>query len=146
MRLTYFSDYALRMLIHAGVHSDRLVTVPEIAEAYGVSRHHMVKVSQLLIRLGFLESVRGRNGGLRLARPTTEINVGALVRKTEPDLYLVECFDRENNTCPLVPSCDLKGVLQQAQSEFLRVLDEHTLEDLLKHKRNYKQMWAAKRE
>lgn len=144
MRLTLFSDYSLRLLLYAGANGERLVTVSEIATAYGISRHHLVKVSQLLIGLGLVESVRGRNGGLRLARPPEEINVGALVRETEPDFHLVECFDRETNTCALAPACDLKSLLAEAQAEFLRVLDSRTLADLLEHKKKFQLAWGLK--
>lgn len=144
VRLTMFSDYALRVLLYAGAHDERLVTVAEIAAAYGISRHHLVKVSQLLIQLGVVESVRGRNGGLRLARAPAEINVGALVRRTEPDFHLVECFDRETNTCAIAPVCDLKDVLHEAQAQFLHVLDGYTLADLLANRRKFLQTWGER--
>ncbi|MBL8861189.1 MAG: Rrf2 family transcriptional regulator [Planctomycetes bacterium] len=143
MRLTLFSDYALRVLLYAGVHDDRLVTVAEIAQAYGISRHHLVKVSQLLIQLGLVESARGRHGGLRLARAPKDIRVGALVRQTEPDLDLVECFDPATNTCPLAKACDLEHLLREARARFLEVLDGYTLADLLVHRRRYAQIWDA---
>ncbi len=143
MRLTLFSDYALRVLLYAAS-QERLVTIAEIAEAYRISRNHLVKVTQLLVRLGMIESVRGRNGGLRLARPANEINVGALVRDTEPDFDLVECFDMETNTCAIAPVCDLKRVLNEAQTQFLGVLDGYTLEDLLANRRKYLQVWRER--
>ncbi|MBL8860020.1 MAG: Rrf2 family transcriptional regulator [Planctomycetes bacterium] len=144
MRLTLFSDYSLRVLLYAASHDDRLVTVTEIAESYRISRHHLVKVSQLLLELGLVESVRGRNGGLRLACAPNKINVGALVRQTEPDFDLVECFDPKTNTCAIAPVCDLKDVLHEAQSGFLRVLDGYTLADLLANRRKYQQIWRER--
>jgi Rrf2 family nitric oxide-sensitive transcriptional repressor len=132
------------VLLYAGSHDERLVTVTEIAKSYGISRHHLVKVSQLLIQLGVVESVRGRHGGLRLARAPDKINVGALVRETEPDFDLVECFNRETNTCSIAPVCDLKDVLQEAQKEFLGVLDGYTLADLLANRRKYLQVWRER--
>lgn len=144
VRLTLFSDYALRVLLYAGAHDERLVTVTEIADAYGISRHHLVKVSQLLIHHGLVASVRGRNGGLRLARTPSDINVGALVRQTEPDFHLVECFDLETNTCAIAPVCDLKEVLHEAQAGFLRVLDAYTLADLLANQRKFQKVWRER--
>jgi Rrf2 family nitric oxide-sensitive transcriptional repressor len=94
-----------------------------------VSHHHLVKIVQRLVAEGLVESVRGRGGGLRLGRPPEAINVGALVRLTEPDLELVECFDLRTNTCPIAPACGLKGALEAAQRAFLTVLDGYTLAD-----------------
>ena len=131
MTLTKFSDYSLRLLIYLGLHEDRLVSVGEISRAYRVSPHVMVKVVQLLTAQDLVASVRGRNGGLRLNRPPAEINVGRLIRRTEPGWDLVECFDAATNTCPIDGACALKGALQHAQRAFLGVLDEHTLADFL---------------
>lgn len=130
MRLTLFSDYSLRLLLYLASHPDRLVSVGEVSRAYGVSRNHLVKVVQLLVEHGYVESVSGRRGGLRLARAADQINVGALVRLTEPDFVLVECLDRETNTCPIEPACRLKRLLERAQTGFLGTLDAHTLADL----------------
>jgi Rrf2 family nitric oxide-sensitive transcriptional repressor len=141
VRLTSFSDYALRVLLYAGANDERLVTIAEISKAYRISRHHLVKVSQLLIQHGYVESARGRKGGLRLARAPGQINVGALVRQTEPDFDLVECFDRETNTCAIAPVCDLKRVLEKAQEGFLDVLDGYTLADLLENRRKLLNIW-----
>jgi Rrf2 family nitric oxide-sensitive transcriptional repressor len=129
MKLTLFSDYSLRVLLYLTANGDRLVTLGEISDAYGISHHHVVKVVQLLVDEGFIDSTRGRGGGVRLARPPEEINVGALVRLTEPGLELVECFDRRTNTCPIEPACGLKHVLSEAQAAFFAVLDRHTLAD-----------------
>jgi Rrf2 family nitric oxide-sensitive transcriptional repressor len=132
MRLTLFSDYALRTLLYLGVHDDRLASVAEVARAYGISYHHLVKVAGLLGEMGLVHPVRGRGGGLRLAVPASEINVGAVVRRTEPDFHLVECFDRAHDTCPITPACMLKNVLHEAQERFLETLDRYTLEDFLR--------------
>jgi len=104
------------------------VSVDEIARAYRISRNHLVKVVQTLTELGVVESQRGRGGGMRLAKPAKEINVGWLVRRTEPHFHLVECFEETKNTCPIAPSCGLKGALVLAQEAFLAVLDEYTLD------------------
>lgn len=129
MQLTLFSDYALRVLLYLTMHRDRRVAVPEISTAYGISQHHLVKVVQLLIERGWVESVRGRGGGLRLAREPAEINVATVVRVTEPHLNLVECFDERANTCPIDPACGLKKVLVRAQEAFMTELEQHTLAD-----------------
>jgi Rrf2 family nitric oxide-sensitive transcriptional repressor len=131
MRLTLFSDYSLRLLLYLATHQERLVSVPEVSRAYHISQNHLVKIVQLLVEKGLIESVRGRAGGLRLAHPPAEIRIGALVRVTEPDFNLVECFDRQSNTCPIAPVCGLKPVLQQAQKAFLDVLDGYTLADFI---------------
>ena len=131
MKLTKFSDYSLRLLLYLAVHPERVVSVREVSRAYGVSPHIIVKAVQLLVEQGLIVSVRGRQGGLRLAKEPSEINVGAVVRSTEPTLDLVECFDLATNTCPIEPACGLKGVLTQAQRAFFGVLNEHTLADFV---------------
>ncbi len=129
MQLTQFSDYSLRVLLYLTAHPGRVVPLPEISRAYGVSHHHLVKVVRRLNEQGLVESTRGRTGGVRLARPPASINIGALVRQTEPHLDLVECFDRATNTCPIDGVCGLKPVLKRATHAFLAVLDGHTLAD-----------------
>jgi Rrf2 family nitric oxide-sensitive transcriptional repressor len=100
VQLTQFSDYSLRLLLYLAAHPDRLVPIDEVSRAYGVSHHHLVKIVQLLVDRQLVASTRGRGGGLRLNRQPADINVGALVRITEPHFDLVECFDRTTNTCP----------------------------------------------
>lgn len=136
MHLTQFTDYSLRVAIYLGCHPDRLVSVEEISRAYGVSRHHLVKVAQILSGLGVVEAQRGRGGGMRLVRAPEEINVGWLIRQTEPHMNLVECFNPEENTCPISPACGLKGALRRAQDAFFQVLDEYTLDQLLTQRNN----------
>ncbi len=131
MNLTRHADLSLRVLLYVGLHGDRLSSVREVSERYGVSRNHLVKVAHHLVRLGFLETVRGRHGGLRLARPPEEITVGEVIRGTEPSFDLVECFAPETDTCAITPACRLKGVLHGALKRFLDELDRHTLADLL---------------
>lgn len=131
MRLTKFSDYSLRVLIYLAVHPGRPASIAEISRAYNVSSHVIVKVAHQLINEGSVVSVRGRRGGLQLNRPPTAINVGALVRQTEPNWDVVECFNRATNTCPIEPACGLKGALTRAQRAFLGVLDSYTLADFL---------------
>lgn len=129
MHLTQFSDYSLRLALYLACHPDRVVSVDEVSRAYGISRHHLVKVVQTLTDLGVVESQRGRGGGMRLAMRPSEINVGWLIRRTEPHMNLVECFDLATNTCPIAPACGLKGALMRAQQAFLEVLDEYNLDD-----------------
>lgn len=135
MQLTQFSDYAMRVVLYLGCRSERLVSVDEISRAYGISRHHLVRVVQSLTELGLVTAQRGRGGGMRLAKDPSEINVGWLIRQTEPHLNLVECFDLENNTCPIAPACGLKGVLELAQRAFLAVLDEYTLDQFVQRRK-----------
>lgn len=131
MRLTQFTDYALRVTLFLGANPDRLVPITEIAQSYGVSYHHLTKVATTLIDAGVIESVRGRNGGLRLAMMPSALNIGWLVRQTEPDMILVECFDHEADTCPITRECKLRKALKDALRAFLHTLDEYTLADFL---------------
>ena len=131
MQLTQFSDYSLRLALYLATHPDQLVTLQEVSDAYGVSQHHLVKVTGRLIEHGIVSSVRGRNGGLRLNRAPEAINIGQLLRLTEPHFDLVECFDATTNTCPIDQACGLKSVLRQAQAAFLRELDQHTLAEFV---------------
>ncbi|MEZ4380809.1 MAG: Rrf2 family transcriptional regulator [Nannocystaceae bacterium] len=130
MRLTKHTDYALRVLLYAATHSERMVSTEEISNAYGISANHLVKIINSLGKAGLLEVKRGRAGGLRLARTPEEISVGAVVRLTEPDFHMVECFDREANTCPIVGACGLIPPLDEALAAFLEVLDRYTLADV----------------
>jgi Rrf2 family transcriptional regulator, nitric oxide-sensitive transcriptional repressor len=145
MQLTQFSDYSLRLLLYLAAHPGKTVSLQEISRSYGVSHHHLVKVSQRLIAEGLVTSVRGRNGGLRLSRAPAGINVGQLVRMTEPNMTLVECFDEERNSCPIDGACGLKGVLRHAQTAFLDVLDAHTLADFLPRAPALVKLWRSKR-
>lgn len=132
MRLTLFTDYALRVLMFLGLKRGEFATIREIAERYRISENHLMKVVHQLGKDGFLETVRGRQGGIALARSPAEINIGDIVRRYEDDLRLVECFDRRTNTCPIAGACSLSGVFDDALRAFLDALDRKTLADILK--------------
>ncbi len=129
MRLTSFSDYALRLLLMADAAGDRLITIEETARRYSISRTHLMKVANLLTRTGYLEAVRGRSGGLRLAKRPSEIRIGDVIRATEADFAVVECFLPEN-TCCIVGFCRLPRVLNEAMQAFVGTLDRYTLADI----------------
>lgn len=131
MRLTTFSDYSLRVLMYLGIHDERLATIGEVAKAYGISENHLVKVVHHLAQRGYVETLRGKGGGMRLARLAEDINVGEVVRGTEDNVALAECFDPTPNNCRIAPVCLLKGVLTSAVDAFFAILDRHTLADLL---------------
>jgi len=129
MQLTKFSDFALRVLMFAHASDDRLVTIEEMAKAYGISRAHLMKVVNALTKAGYLKAVRGRSGGLQLARPADKIRLGDVVRATEPNFAIVECF-ATGNQCVLARCCRLSGVLDEALTAFLTVLDQRTLHSI----------------
>ena len=135
MRLTTFTDYSLRVLMYLGTVPGGRATVGEIARSYGVSEHHLTKVVQGLARLGHVHTVRGRGGGLALARAPQDINVGALVRAIEGSAGLVECFGAQAPGCRIAPACVLKHALAHALDAFFAALDDYTLADLLAGKR-----------
>jgi len=130
MRLSLFTDYSLRVLMFAALKGETF-SLSEVAEAYGISRHHLVKVVNYLAKLGYLETRRGRGGGIALGMPPEDIRIGMVVRRTEDTPFIVECFDKQHNTCPINGSCRLKGALAQAESAFYESLDRHTLHDLV---------------
>jgi Rrf2 family nitric oxide-sensitive transcriptional repressor len=138
MQLNAFTDYACRVLVFAAVRKDRC-TSEQIATAFGISRHHVIKVVNGLRHLGYLETSRGRTGGLRLALPPDQICIGEVVRRAEGSLAIVECFDRERNGCPLTRACGLKGILGEAFDAFFAVLERYTVADLIAEPR-----WVAK--
>ncbi|MFN4121473.1 RrF2 family transcriptional regulator [Acidovorax sp.] len=133
MRLTQWTDYTLRVLMYCAATEGRAkpVTISEVAEGYGISRSHLMKIVQQLAAQGLLETTRGRGGGMRLMRPAASINVGEVVRATETDFHLVECFDPATDACRLSSHCRLKGVLSQAMDAYLAVLDGVTLAELV---------------
>lgn len=135
MRLTTFTDYCLRVLMFVGTKEDGLATIDEIAASYAISRNHLMKVVFSLGQLGYLETVRGKGGGMRLAKRPADINLGTLVRQTEQDMTLVECFQTGEGGCRLDSVCVLQRALGQALVAFMEVLDDYTLDDLLAPRR-----------
>lgn len=131
MHLTAFSDYTLRTLIYLALHPDRLSTIDEIAAAYAISANHLTKVVHQAAQAGELRTIRGQRGGMRLARPPEEINIGAVLRRTEPDFDMAPCFASEA-ACRIQPACPLQGALAEARAAFLAVLDRATLADLVR--------------
>ena len=130
MRLNTQSDYALRLLMQLTVNRDELVTISQVAERFRISRNHLMKIAQALGQHGFIETVRGRSGGLRLAAPPEEISVGAVVRKMEGDFALVDCLPGGNGQCIISSACRLTGIMSEALEAFLAVLDGYSLADL----------------
>lgn len=136
MRLTTFSDFALRVLMYAGAAGDRLVTIDETTKAYDVSRAHLMKVVNTLTKAGYIKGVRGRSGGFTLAKQPRDINLGDVVRATEPDFALVECF-AAGSQCIITKRCHLPVILNEALSAFVSTLDKYTLADIMLTKRDF---------
>ncbi len=132
VQLTTYTDYSLRVLIYLGVQPEnKKSNIKEISDLYNISNNHLSKVVFELGKFGLVETIRGRNGGIKLAKQPSDINIGSLVRHTESPLHLVECFDKENNKCKITSACRLKGVLHEALEAYMNVLDSYTLSDLL---------------
>lgn len=141
MKLTQYADYSMRVLILLATrNSDELMNIKEIADIYSISKNHLMKVIYKLGKLGYVETIRGRNGGIRLGMPPEQINVGEVIRKTEDDFNIVSCFDPDNNSCIISPICGLKHVLNKALISYLEVLDQYTLQDIMVNKAELKQI------
>ena len=134
MRLTLHTDFALRVLIQVGLNDDKLTTIKEIAQTFKISKAHLMKVVNDLSQKGYLDTVRGRNGGIRLRREPRHINIGQVVRDTETRLDIIGCLE-QRGYCPIQRVCVLRGVLSDATEAFLAVLDDHTLADLIRPRR-----------
>jgi Rrf2 family nitric oxide-sensitive transcriptional repressor len=133
MRLTVHADYALRVLMYLGAREERLATIQEIAKVYAISENHLMKVVNKLAKHGFVKTLRGRGGGLRLGRPADTIILGEVLRIVEEDFHIVECFGK-SNMCRISQNCRLKHALRRALDAFLAELDEWTLADILSNK------------
>jgi len=133
MQLTLYTDYSLRVLVYLSLNQDRSATISQIADFYQISRNHLVKVVHNLSLKKYIISTRGKGGGLRLSRNPQLINIGEVVRDTEPNFHVVECFNADTpNTCSVEPICQLKGILAQATNQFLSTLDGYAISDILK--------------
>ena len=130
MRLTTMSDYAMRLLMYVAQQPERLCTISEVAHAYDISEAHLMKITHQLARAGWLETVRGKGGGMRLAAAPADIRLGAVVRSMEPDFAIVECL-ASDTACQLTPTCQLTGIINGALQSFMHYLDRYTLADLL---------------
>jgi Rrf2 family nitric oxide-sensitive transcriptional repressor len=135
VQLSLQADYACRVLIFLATTSASRASIREIADAFDISENHLMKVVHRLGKLGFISNVRGRGGGIELARAPSEIRIGEVIRTMETHFDVVECFNATTNTCPISPVCGLKGALAKARSAFLETLDEYVLEDVVKNRR-----------
>ena len=134
MQLTQYTDFAMRTLIALGLNPGEKLTVNEISKSYGISRNHLVKVVARLADLGYIETLRGKGGGMRLAMAPAAIRIGQLVRAMEAELGVVECLQADGGGCVIAPTCRLKSLLRTATEQFIRSLDEHTMEDVLRQR------------
>ena len=130
MRLTQQTSYSIRVLLYCQANKGGTSRIRDIAATYGISELHLFKIMHVLVEAGFIETIRGRNGGIRLAKPADEITVGAVVRATESNFFLTDCFDTTNRDCPLVDSCGVNRVLAEALKAFFAVLDSYTIADV----------------
>lgn len=144
MKLTSFSDYTLRVLMYLAIERDRLATIPEIATAYNISENHLKKVVHQLARSGVIESVRGKGGGIRLARAPGEIRLGQVVRTSEGGGAVVECQSGHPASCRIAPACRLTAIVVRAFESLYTTLDEYTLADLVKEPRKLSQLLIRK--
>ena len=140
MRLTTFTDYALRVLIHVAARNGARATIADIARGFDISENHLTKVVHFLGKRGFLANLRGRGGGLQLAVPARDINVGAVVRAAEGTVHAVACFDAGTKACAIAGVCRLRHALDEALGAFYRVLEQYTLEDLVRGERRLAQI------
>jgi Rrf2 family nitric oxide-sensitive transcriptional repressor len=138
LQLTLHADYSLRVLLYLAEHTGRMVSTHEMSDAYGISRHHLVRVVQTLHGHGFVKATSGRRGGVKLSRPAAEINLGQVVRAAEPGFRIVECFEPGTNTCPIIAACPLQSVLGKALNSFFEVLNGYTLAEVAQMPAGYR--------
>ena len=134
MQLTHYTDYSLRVLVYLTLKQNNSVTISEIADYYKISRNHLVKIVNNLANLGYITTVRGKGGGMHLALPADEINIGEVIRSVEPHFNIVECFAEDHKNCRIEPICKLKSVLQSATDSFLAELDQYSLQDVISNR------------
>ncbi len=143
MQLTQFTDYSLRALIYIALKKE-LCTINDIANAYAISSNHLLKIIHNLSKMGVIKTIRGKNGGITMAQSPSEINLGELVIKLEPNFDLVPCFNQEKANCCIAPACRLKGILFNAKESFIAVLKEYTLADILHNPVDLKELLAIR--
>ncbi|MEI3599372.1 MULTISPECIES: RrF2 family transcriptional regulator [unclassified Oceanobacillus] len=145
MNLKKYTDYGLRVLLFAGMkENEELVNIKEISEVFNISQHHLGKIVHELNKLELIETIRGRNGGIRLAKPAEEINIGIVVRQLENDFNMLECFEKGQKHCVIEPGCTLKHVVNRALHAFFKVLDEYTLKDLIHNEEELKELMGIR--
>ena len=142
MRLTVYTDYAFRLLMYLALREERLTTISEVSASYGISRNHLMKVAYNLAAAGYIKTVRGRGGGLKLAKASRSIGLGDVVRCTEPDMALVGCLEPIEEPCVIGRCCVLRGALQRARDAFLHLLDGYSLADLVRPRSRLRTMLA----
>lgn len=141
MQISLHADYACRVLIYLAVIPR--ASIPEISKAFGISHNHLVKVVHRLGKEGFIKTMRGKGGGIHLARASNDINIGDVIRVMEPNFHLVECFDRSGNTCKITPGCGLTHAMREASTAFLTTLAKYSLSDVVKNESSIKRMLVA---
>ncbi|WP_085993768.1 Rrf2 family transcriptional regulator [Oceanobacillus senegalensis] len=145
MQLKKYTDYALRVLIFTGMKKDgELANIKEISNVFNISQHHLGKIVFQLNKLELIETIRGRNGGIRLRKQPEDINIGMVVRILESDLNLLECFDKGADHCVITPACTLKHVFNKALHAFFKVLEEFTLKDLIENEQELRELMGMK--
>lgn len=134
MQLTRFTDYGLRTLMYLASRPEEMSSVKEISEHYGISRNHLVKVVHRLAQLEYIETTKGKGGGIKIAKNTEKLRLGDLIKELEPNMNMVECFDAKTNTCRITGSCQLKHYLFEAMQNFIDTMNKYTLADTLQNK------------
>lgn len=134
MQLTRFTDYGLRTLMYVAARRENSTSVKEVADHYGISRNHLVKVVHRLSQLGYIETTKGKGGGIKIAKDATKLRLGDLIKQLEPNMNMVECFDANTNTCRITGSCQLKHYLFEATQNFINTMNKYTLADTVQNK------------
>lgn len=134
MQITRFTDYGLRTLMYVAARSENIASVKEVSEHYGISRNHLVKVVHRLSQLGYIETTKGKGGGIKIAKGTEKLRLGELIKQLEPNMNMVECFDAKTNTCRITGSCQLKHYLFEATQSFINTMNKYTLADTVQNK------------
>ncbi len=143
MHLTVYTDYSLRLLMYLALKDDGRATIGEVATSYDIAKNHLTKVAHQLGLAGYIATIRGKGGGLRLAKPAEQIRLGDVVRRTEPDLALVPCFEPLCVPCPILTACGLRNALHEARQAFLAALDRYTITDLVRQRTELQELLSV---